>query len=293
MQKNSLKLLLFIVLTIGASGCAETVYLNTDKGVDSIEVISNFWVYCRLLVSLLVIALGLMCVLIAEEGKWTIFIICSFIAILVSFGLLNTVTKNDFASNPELVIANERYQEMSELELTYKEYKQKKQLGTDRYNLKKQIDKAKRNIDILKQDRKEKVLPLKEEYSKMYSQYYPQLATELKETVINSHEELLRNCDNNLELCSLLNRVAKLSYYIEKLNDRLNEIRINLIKLDNNLWDLERTFELSQIFSNDELEHVEKLIQETQGKIDSQVPPPQKQDIASLEAEIFSNILGS
>jgi hypothetical protein len=56
---------------------------------------------------------------------------------------------------------------------------------------------------------------------------------------------------------------------------------------------MERTFELSQIFSDEELEGVERLIEETKGKIDSQVPPPERQDIAGLEEKIFNNILRS
>jgi hypothetical protein len=56
---------------------------------------------------------------------------------------------------------------------------------------------------------------------------------------------------------------------------------------------MERTLELAQIFSDEELESVEQLIEETKGKIDSQVPPPEKQDIAGLEEQIFDNILRS
>lgn len=292
MQINALKLIIFIILALCISGCAETVNLHTEQGTDSIEVISRFWFYIRVGLSLIFVLIGVFSLFI-EEAKWLVFLGFCTIALLTSVGLLTTVTRNDFLSDSELVAAKDRYQEMSQLELNYSQYEQRRKLGAERYKLKKQIEKAKNNINILKQDKLEQVLPLKQEYAKMYSQYYPQLTDQLKNIEINDHETLLRNCDQYLKICSLLSRVAKLDYYINKLNNRLDEIKINLIKLDDNLWDLERTFELSQIFSSDELENVEKLIAETQGKINSEVPPPERQDIANLEEKILSNILSS
>jgi predicted nuclease with TOPRIM domain len=160
-------------------------------------------------------------------------------------------------------------------------------------DLKAQIEKTKKNIVSLKQDRDKKVLPLEMNYMQMHDQYYPYLTQKLPEIGIRNHEELLKNCEQYLELCSLLNRVAKLQYYISKLDDKLKQIGANIIKLDDNVWNMERTLELAQIFSDEELESVEQLIEETKGKIDSQVPPPEKQDIAGLEEQIFDNILRS
>ncbi len=174
-----------------------------------------------------------------------------------------------------------------------KSNQQRQQLGTEQYNLQIQIEKTKTQIVGLKQDRDQKVLPLKQKYSTMYEEYYPKLSHQLPEIEVHTHEELLKNCEQYLELCSSLNRVAKLQYYISKLDDKLKQIGVNIIKLDDNIWDMERTLELAQIFSKEELESVERLIEETKGKIDSQVPPPERQDIAGLEEKIFNNILRS
>lgn len=160
-------------------------------------------------------------------------------------------------------------------------------------DLKAQIEKTKKNIVSLKQDRDKKVLPLEMNYMQMHDQYYPYLTQKLPEIGIRNHEELLKNCEQYLELCSLLNRVAKLQYYISKLDDKLKQIGANIIKLDDNVWNMERTLELAQIFSDEELESVEQLIEETKGTIDSQVPPPEKQDVAGLEEQIFNDILRS
>lgn len=167
------------------------------------------------------------------------------------------------------------------------------QLETEKYNLQVEIEKAKTQIEFLKKDRDQKILPLKQEYSIMYNEYYPKLSQQLPDIGIKTHEELLRNCEQYLGLCSSLNRVAKLQYYISKLDDKIKQIGANLIKLDDNVWNMERTLELSQIFTNEELKTVEQLIEETKGKIDSQVPLPEKQDIAGLEEQIFNNILKS
>jgi len=307
MQENLLKIGLILLLVISTTGCAETVYLSTDYGTESITVFSDFWFYARMLLFGIIMFIGFIsmgmpwgldgnspsdsslryktCKVISSIVIFIVFV-CIGLAFYPSGNNTNVnyhaFTRSEFLSNSELVNANQRYQEMLRLKL-----------DNQAYQLKVQIDKAKTNIASLKQDRDQKVLPLKQNYSQMYDQYYPQLAQQLRKIRIQTHEELLKNCEQYLELCSSLNRVAKLQYYISKLDDKLKQIGANIIKLDDNVWNMERTFELSQIFSDEELEGVEKLIEETKGKIDSQVPPPEKQDVAGLEEQIFNDILRS
>jgi len=314
MQAKLFKIGLILFLVIGISGCGETVHISTDHGTKSIQVISDFLFYLLWIIS------GIGCPLFAyflikfmnamdkspmDEGYSTVFAVgFSFILLLTLAyqfstydpGETGVFSRSQFLENSELVNAKKTYEEKSQLEqleLNKKKYQQRQLLGENGYNLKIQIEKAKQNIASLKEDREQKVLPLKQNYSRMYDQYYPQLSQQLPETGIRNHEELLKNCEQYLELCSSLNRVAKLQYYIGKLDDKLKQIGANIIKLDDNVWNMERTFELSQIFSDEELEGVERLIEETKGKIDSQVPPPERQDIAGLEEKIFNNILRS
>lgn len=311
MQAKLFKIGLILFLVIGISGCGETVHISTDHGTKSIQVISDFLFYLLWIIS------GIGCPLFAyflikfmnamdkspmDEGYSTVFAVgFSFILLLTLAyqfstydpGETGVFSRSQFLENSELVNAKKTYGEMSQLGLNYKEYQQRQQLGENGYDLRVQIEKTKTNIASLKQDRDQKILPLKQNYSRMYDQYYPQLSQQLPEKGIRSHEELLKNCEQYLELCSSINRVAKLQYYISKLDDKLKQIGANIIKLDDNVWNMERNFELSQIFSDKELEGVEQLIEETKGKIDSQVPPPERQDIAGLEEQIFKTILRS
>lgn len=313
MQAKLFKIGLILLLFICTTGCTETVYLSTNNGIESIKVLSIFGTINQILVIILDVSLMLIFAIswiYAEKNKdnaekresyhralWiAVYSFCAIFVTSICYSYLiesSTLTRFQFLGNPELVNASKKYQEMLQLGLNNQEYQQRQQLGENGYDLKVQIDKAKQNIVSLKKDRDQKVLPLKQNYSQMYEQYYPQLAQQLPKTGIRSHEELLKNCEQYLELCSSINRVAKLQYYIGKLDDKLKQIGANIIKLDDNVWNMERTFELSQIFSDEELEGVEKLIEETKGKIDSQVPPPERQDIAGLEEKIFNNILRS
>lgn len=296
MQSKLFKIGLILCLVIGITGCAETVYLTPDNGIESIKVISVFWYYIRW--SLCVISALIALLFVGEYFRqydatlWLGTLIFIFIGILFYVGTLNPLALISGSENlSPLVKAVTRSKFKTDPQ--FQEYWQRQQFEADRYDLKVQIGKAQTSIASLKQDRSQKVLPLKQNYSQMYDQYYPQLAQQLPETGIRSHEELLKNCEQYLELCSSLNRVAKLQYYINKLDDKLKQIGANIIKLDDNVWNMERTFELSQIFSDEELESVEQLIEETKGKIDSQVPPPEKQDVAGLEEQIFNDILRS
>ncbi len=287
MQAKLFKIGLILFLVIGTTGCGETVYISTDHGTKSIQVISDFLFYLLWIISGIPL-FAYFYFLIKLDNKSPMDYVnvfgvgFSFIVLLTLLstydpGVTGLFNRSQFLANSELVNAKKTYEEKSQLEqleLNKKKYQQRQLLGENGYNLKIQIEKAKQNIASLKEDREQKVLPLKQNYSRMYDQYYPQLSQQLPETGIRNHEELLKNCEQYLELCSSLNRVAKLQYYIGKLDDKLKQIGANIIKLDDNVWNMERTFELSQIFSDEELEGVERLIEETKGKIDSQVPPP-------------------
>ncbi len=307
MQTKLLKIGLILFLVIGLSGCAETVYLITDHGIESTTVMRDIWFSIRWVLGVISAFFGISIMFLlliglifpsnddipTPMGVWAFLFGCLIVGYFSFAGFGDTVLQSEFTNDPKLVAANQKYQEMVKLGLNLQEYQQRQQLGADRYELKVQIRKAQTSINSLKQDRDQKVLPLKQNYSQMYNQYYPQLAQQLPGTGIRNHEELLKNCEQYLELCSSLNRVAKLQYYIGKLDDKLKQIGANIIKLDDNVFDMERTFEVSQIFSDEELEGVERLIEETKGKIDSQVPPPEKQDVAGLEKQIFNDILRS
>jgi len=251
---------------VGTTGCGETVYISTDHGTKSIQVISDFLFYLLWIISGIPL-FAYFYFLIKLDNKSPMDYVnvfgvgFSFIVLLTLLstydpGVTGLFNRSQFLANSELVNAKKTYEEKSQLEqleLNKKKYQQRQLLGENGYNLKIQIEKAKQNIASLKEDREQKVLPLKQNYSRMYDQYYPQLSQQLPETGIRNHEELLKNCEQYLELCSSLNRVAKLQYYIGKLDDKLKQIGANIIKLDDNVWNMERTFELSQIFSDEEL----------------------------------------
>ncbi|MFO0450607.1 MAG: hypothetical protein ACK52I_18430 [Pseudomonadota bacterium] len=266
MQAKLFKIGLILFLVIGTTGCGETVYISTDHGTKSIQVISDFLFYLLWIISGIPL-FAYFYFLIKLDNKSPMDYVnvfgvgFSFIVLLTLLstydpGVTGLFNRSQFLANSELVNAKKTYEEKSQLEqleLNKKKYQQRQLLGENGYNLKIQIEKAKQNIASLKEDREQKVLPLKQNYSRMYDQYYPQLSQQLPETGIRNHEELLKNCEQYLELCSSLNRVAKLQYYIGKLDDKLKQIGANIIKLDDNVWNMERTFELSQIFSDEEL----------------------------------------
>lgn len=161
-----------------------------------------------------------------------------------------------------------------------------------------QLKKKKLNIEkmitSLQKNQKEEVASLKEKYLKMYNEEYPAVAREIEKIGYQNHEEFLRDCENNfMEVCSKLHHVAKLSYYMEKLEEKRREIEIKILKLKQNRWDIERRIELSQVFSTDELENIENLLKDTRNLINSQISVPEKQDVASIEKNIVEDILSN
>ena len=155
----------------------------------------------------------------------------------------------------------------------------------------KKLNKVEKMMSSLEKDRKY-VLDIKDDYSERAKKLYPEVSKGVVKSGYKSHKEFLIDCDKYyIDLCSKLDRLAKLLYYRSKLEDKLEEIRIQSQKLDDIKWDIGRKIELSQIFSDQELEEIEQLIEKTEDSIEKRVSSPEKQDIASIEEKVFKESL--
>ncbi len=139
-------------------------------------------------------------------------------------------------------------------------------------------------------EKAEKLGPMRDRYQAELSDYERTLRKKLPATGVASHEELLRRRDEHLETALLLERAAELAYYIRWLTDQLQEYDTQRLELDQAVWKLEKIIEMSEVADQEQLAELRRTILRTQELVDKQVPTPQKQDVAELEAQLFQRL---
>ncbi|HBE19713.1 MAG TPA: hypothetical protein DEG17_24100 [Cyanobacteria bacterium UBA11149] len=164
---------------------------------------------------------------------------------------------------------------------------------SDKTCIKKKIAEGKTVLSSLRYRRNYELKSLYDEYDRDYREYYEKLRNQLQASSINKHEDLLRQCEKYIETCNLLERVAILRYSMNWLDEKIANIDLQIGKLDQNIWKLNKKIELSAIASREEQDKVNQLIVSTKVILEEQITPPEAQDTAKLQQEIFDQVVNS
>ncbi len=156
--------------------------------------------------------------------------------------------------------------------------------------LKDKIQKAQTQLDSLTERRKQ-INTLYDEYDRQLDEYLDKLSNKLPSLGIESHENLLRQCDQYIETCNWLERAAILKYSMDWIKNKIDKTDLQIGKLDQIIWKLNKKIELSAIASPEEQAKVDELIVSTTAILEKQITPPEAQDTAKLQQEIFDQVI--
>ncbi|MFB2973218.1 hypothetical protein ACE1CD_30005 [Aerosakkonema sp. BLCC-F183] len=164
---------------------------------------------------------------------------------------------------------------------------------SDRECIKNKIEEAENLLRQLQSRRSNELQSIYDRYSSEHQTYYEKLREELPRLGISNHEELLRQCDKYIVTCNLLERTAILQYSLNWLKTKIDKVDLQIGKLDQNIWRLNKKLELSAIASPEDQDKVNELIAYTKVILEEQIAPPEAEDPAKLQKEIFNNIVKS
>ncbi|WP_414573005.1 hypothetical protein [Nostoc sp. CCY 9925] len=153
------------------------------------------------------------------------------------------------------------------------------------------IDEGKTVVKQLKEYRSDKLQKQYDDDKNEYDDYYKKLEFELPNLGITTHEELLKSCQTNFELCNLLERAAILQQSLNVLKNKINKSNLKISELEQNIWKLEHKQELKGIISPQEQNEFEELRISTEVLVEEQVKPSEAQDTGKLTQQIFDNIV--
>ena len=154
------------------------------------------------------------------------------------------------------------------------------------------IEEGEAAIYELESYRNTNLQPLYDQYSAEYDDYIRELIYDVSKLEISSHEELLENCNQYYQTCNIFERAAILKHSMKWLDSKINKINFNINELDQNVWKSKRKIELSELStSSEESNQIKELIAATEILLKEDTTPPEAQDIAKIEQEIFNNII--
>lgn len=157
--------------------------------------------------------------------------------------------------------------------------------------IREKIKEGKTVVDTLKSSRNNNLKPLYNNYSREYDIYYDSLEDEIRNINVYSHADLLRNCTQHNQICNELERAAILRHSMQWLDGKIKKVDLQVSELEQNLWKMEKKVELSEVASSEEQAEVGKLIASTEILIEENITPPEAQDIAKIEQEIFKSLI--
>jgi hypothetical protein len=131
---------------------------------------------------------------------------------------------------------------------------------------------------------------LQKEDSLEANNYYRELSQQLSEIGVNSHEKLIRNCQEYLGTCELLERTAILRHDLAWIETRLKDISKLLGYLQQKEWKLSHFLKTDTPVSLEERDEINSLMAKTQSIIDRQIPLPEGMELGRLEQEIFNQL---
>lgn len=146
-------------------------------------------------------------------------------------------------------------------------------------------------VKTLKKRRNSDLQPLYDNYSEEYDTYYELLKYDIRDINVDSHGELLRNCTEHYQICNELERAAILRHSMQWLDGKIKKVDFQVSELEQNIWKMEKKVELSLVASSEEQAEVSNLIASTETLIEENITPPEAQDVAKIEQEIFNSLI--
>lgn len=156
------------------------------------------------------------------------------------------------------------------------------------------LEKAEGTLSDLKSFKESKLESLFNEYQDEYRKYYSELKDGIPSTGITNHEYILRNCTSYVRICNLLERSAILQYHLDWLKDKISKADLKISELDQSVWKLKKKLDVIPIASPEDskrINDVNKVIISTKAILDDKVTPPEAQDTAKIQKDIFDQIL--
>lgn len=89
----------------------------------------------------------------------------------------------------------------------------------------------------------------------------------------------------------MLHRAAVLERVLPVLERRAQELTRTIAALAQKEWELEHIVELEAVASAAELEDVRRILAHAEALVDERTSPPEKQDVAELEAGLFDRLV--
>ena len=112
----------------------------------------------------------------------------------------------------------------------------------------------------------------------------------IKQSGVQSHQELLLNQSKHKELSHYLKRLAILRHNLKWLASSIEKAKGNPLDLEQAEWKLEHFLEMSEVASSNEMGNITKVILTANATLDNEIPTPQQQDLAGLQQQLFTEL---
>ncbi|MUG96844.1 hypothetical protein F7734_32685 [Scytonema sp. UIC 10036] len=150
----------------------------------------------------------------------------------------------------------------------------------------KQVKTTIRSLDKYQQQ----IEKLKQDLSTEASNYYQDLSQQLSDIRVESHEKLVRKCQEYIGTCDLLERTAILRHDLAWIEARLENISKTFGYLQQKEWRLSHFLKTDTPVSPEERDEIYSLIANTKLIIDMQIPLTDGMELGRLEQEIFNQL---
>lgn len=136
----------------------------------------------------------------------------------------------------------------------------------------------------------EQIKPLVAKYQAELDGYLAELGMGLKAAGVASHEQLLAESDQHQRLAQRLNRAAVLRTSLAWLGQKQRDAERLLGNLDQQAWRTEKMIEMNAVASPEDMAAVKKILAVADQLLDEKIAPPERQDVARAEAELFAEL---
>ncbi len=137
-----------------------------------------------------------------------------------------------------------------------------------------------------------KLDPLRKKYVAERDSYVARLRVELPKSGLKTHAALLASGETHAAVADLLVRAAVLERSIRWLEAKRADATTTLRTLDQRTWMLRKLVELQDVAPDEDRIEVAGVVAAADAIVDQKLDPPAKQELAELEAQVFTRILG-
>ena len=152
------------------------------------------------------------------------------------------------------------------------------------------VKQTKEKLSEVKKRTEEKLVPLQKQYSQELNGYRRQLKDDLARLPAVSYEEMVRDRAKYLEQLNLMERASLLQYNLDWLYREIEASRVSTLELDQAAWKFEKLQEMSEVADEAQMEELRRAILTANEILERDVPTPEKQDLARLQAQLFEEL---